>query len=262
MKKKIISFAIICFLLINSLMPIKTKATTYDAEMSSITYSDKTFLFNPVDLTYSNSVLNVVIETGLDMYEEIVLISYEPDEDNGLILLDNNTGQTMAIISNAKLFAIELYLFGIETPDYYQYVYKLYEWNISVNDVNENTITPNFIPKYTGEITLDREIKNIKYWNTSIISVYSGLNSPNNIFNWFWNTEGNQFLYQLLYNKGLNIGLNSQFLKQNWWVELWNGVDAFLSVEILPNLTFGLLFSVPLVFGVLHLILWIWRSGD
>lgn len=99
---------------------------------------------------------------------------------------------------------------------------------------------------------LNFDKNNIKSYLTSN-SFLPGYSSIGNILNNYYNNG---------YDIGYNKGINEQISTQNWWSSLWNGVDAFLSVELLPNLTFGLLFAVPLVFGVLHLILFIWRSGD
>ncbi len=96
----------------------------------------------------------------------------------------------------------------------------------------------------------------------------SGVSAVERVFNNYLVGGGNALdnyidtLKNSEFDRGYNAGLNEQLSNQNWWINLWEGVDAFLSVELLPNLTFGLLFSVPLVFGVLHLILFIWRSGD
>lgn len=127
------------------------------------------------------------------------------------------------------------------------------------------------IDTYSYELSQPNATINIDYDSTLETFVDIGFNSSQLkdylIYNGLqggYSALGNLLnaYYQQGASVGYNQGINEQLANQNWWVELWDGVDAFLSVELLPNLTFGLLFSVPLVFGVLHLILFIWRSGD
>lgn len=47
----------------------------------------------------------------------------------------------------------------------------------------------------------------------------------------------------------------------NILTSIFTGIGAILSIELFPHVTIGLFFLVPLFFGVLGLILWIWRHN-
>ena len=63
------------------------------------------------------------------------------------------------------------------------------------------------------------------------------------------------------YARGKSDGENYN-LHYFWLRNTLDAVNDFLSLELFPGVNIGLMVGVPLVFGVLRLILFIWRSGD
>jgi hypothetical protein len=80
--------------------------------------------------------------------------------------------------------------------------------------------------------------------------------------------EGYNVGYQLGQTEGYNTGYQagvsgdnavSSFI--NILTSIFTGIGAIFSIELFPNITIGLFLLVPLFFGVLGLILWIWRHN-
>lgn len=75
---------------------------------------------------------------------------------------------------------------------------------------------------------------------------------------------GRQVGYQLGYDTGYDDGASgnnavSSFI--NILTSIFTGIGAIFSIELFPHITIGLFLLVPLFFGVLGLILWIWRHN-
>lgn len=69
---------------------------------------------------------------------------------------------------------------------------------------------------------------------------------------------------QIGYNRGYDAGASgdnavSSFI--NILTSIFTGIGAIFSIELFPHITIGLFLLVPLFFGVLGLILWIWRHN-
>lgn len=252
-KKYIVIFAIVFLLMVNILKPFNLKATItndthYDIEINDnalvYTFPDYHSIYNKEFLGLNNTAI---------VYRN----------NNTLIAADEPIAPV-----NAYDYIWAWYFEIISQGDGdYAVVLNVYYLNAD-NFINGSF---EFIDTYTYEISEPKVLINVDYDSTLETFVNIGFNSLQLkdylIYNGLQNDYsalGNLLnaYYENGVNTGYDIGINEQLASQNWWVELWNGVDAFLSVELLPNLTFGLLFSVPLVFGVLHLILFIWRSGD
>ena len=76
--------------------------------------------------------------------------------------------------------------------------------------------------------------------------------------------EGKAKGYQLGLADGYEQGMRgdnavSSFI--NILTSIFTGIGAIFSIELFPHITIGLFLLVPLFFGVLGLILWIWRHN-
>lgn len=65
--------------------------------------------------------------------------------------------------------------------------------------------------------------------------------------------------YYAVFQQGYNQGqLNP--ITADWFETLFSRIQLFLNLQILPNITFGTLLSIPVVLGLLRLVLFIWRN--
>lgn len=76
--------------------------------------------------------------------------------------------------------------------------------------------------------------------------------------------DGKAVGYQLGLQDGYDQGMRgdnavSSFI--NILTSIFTGIGAIFSIELFPHITIGLFLLVPLFFGVLGLILWIWRHN-
>jgi len=68
--------------------------------------------------------------------------------------------------------------------------------------------------------------------------------------------------YEAIYQAGYSDGFNSAELgTANWFITSFRAVDAFLSIHIFPNITFGVLLGIPFVISVAWFIIRMFRGG-
>lgn len=66
--------------------------------------------------------------------------------------------------------------------------------------------------------------------------------------------------YNAGYQNGYEIGYTTALNNGGFLVGVFNSIDAFLSINILPGISIGLFFAVPLVLGLIELIAVFWRK--
>lgn len=66
--------------------------------------------------------------------------------------------------------------------------------------------------------------------------------------------------YNAGYQSGYDTGYETALNNGGFLVGVFNSIDAFLSINILPGITIGLFFAVPLVLGLIELIAVFWRK--
>lgn len=265
MKKKIITFVCIIAIVLFSLpfAPIKA-SNIYENTHYQLTINNNALIYTFPD--YHGSGWN---KTFLSVYDETndnnIILSNRINNtlyiNNDPLELDNCYNYIWAwyisiINSGVEDYEISLSVFNMLASDYYNGDFQLvgnYTFSYGSNQAIINIDYDSTLETFRD---FSYNVKNLKAY-LLYNGFQEGYSALGNLLE-AYETRG----YNSGYNLGYNRGVNENLANQNWWVDLWNGVDAFLNVELLPNLTFGLLFSVPLVFGVLHLILFIWRSGD
>lgn len=67
--------------------------------------------------------------------------------------------------------------------------------------------------------------------------------------------------YQSIYDEGYRAGVNANVGTVNWFVSAFSAVDAFLSIHIFPNITFGALLGIPFIISVVWFIIRTFRGG-
>lgn len=72
--------------------------------------------------------------------------------------------------------------------------------------------------------------------------------------------EGQNYGYNVGYQEGQS-GSNAVSKAVNVLSSIFGAIGAIFSIELFPGITLGIFFLVPLFFGVLGLILWIWRHN-
>lgn len=85
-------------------------------------------------------------------------------------------------------------------------------------------------------------------------------------FGGFINPDTNEpydYTYSFPYGQGYNAGLEAtnDYSLTGMLFQIFGGLGALLSIELLPNITIGAIVAVPLVFGIIYFILGK-RSGD
>ena len=68
--------------------------------------------------------------------------------------------------------------------------------------------------------------------------------------------------YEAIYQAGFRDGFaNAELGTANWFITSFKAVDAFLSIHIFPNITFGVLLGIPFVISVAWFIIRMFRGG-
>lgn len=260
MKKKIIVFfSVVALVIVSSLSFFKVGAVNRNYELRVDTEDNfLIYVFGDLHGTYDYPLI------ATDTYKIV-------DRNGNYYYFDQNYEEEYSILN---LYAFNIRYVNVGVDDYELYVDIYYLNPTNFEETNAFILLDNLTIQ-TQEMLVPEISLYIDFEYVIEIQNFAGISfsvNENTVYSYLKGNSMNpsaSTLGQLIesvkhnnYEKGFNDGINTQFTEQNWWVELWNGVDAFLSIELLPNLTFGLLFSVPLVFGVLHLILFIWRSGD
>lgn len=112
-------------------------------------------------------------------------------------------------------------------------------------------VIPNEITQDAFDEGLDRgrvigEAQANNYWNNYIQQYYESKTG-----------EGYKKIFQL----GKQAGINENIGTQNWFITSFQAVDAFLSIHIFPNITFGVLLGIPFVISVAWFIIRMFRGG-
>lgn len=222
----------------------------------------------------TSNVLYVIPQNDVNM-SKVLLSSYQPNADitSTLIWREHNNYYVANAEDNEIL---DIPLIGVSPQIVYNYVwaFQFYYsnktltiniYNLEYSQIDERS-NFQFVDSYIYNFFVDDNIIiNIDYTN------YLDMNKvpQNDITTEFYRTYMNNPLYLSAvnyynngYDAGFNEGVNTNLATPNWWTSLFNGIDSFLSIELLPNLTLGILVAIPLVFGLLRLILFFWRSGD
>lgn len=61
------------------------------------------------------------------------------------------------------------------------------------------------------------------------------------------------------YNNGYNSGI-AENLSSSWLSDMFNSISNFLAIQVFPGFQIGYLLSIPIVFGILRMILHIWKN--
>lgn len=224
-----------------------------------------------------NQYLAIFFNPGMDGFDNNVLIIDK-------FVLNNRVQDFQPIVTNERTFTIlnENYIDGLNTNP--SWVYYGWHYNLLLNALNFDY----------------REVGGITGENLMILFNTYGLNKAitpgyNQMISWAYDggyikgfnegylSGGNasaQEAYQEGYNYGYDVGLNrgeqigynrgynagmqgenaiSSFI--NILTSIFTGIGAIFSIELFPHITIGLFLLVPLFFGVLGLILWIWRHN-
>lgn len=68
--------------------------------------------------------------------------------------------------------------------------------------------------------------------------------------------------YDAIYQAGFSDGFaNAELGTANWFITSFKAVDAFLSIHIFPNITFGVLLGIPFVISLAWFIIRMFRGG-
>lgn len=251
MKKKILILISVLALMLCSFFngfKVSASPTHYDLNISN---NALVFTFPDFHGSYRKEFIEI---DG----EEIILRS-----DNSLLNGDNVIAPVNAYeyiwawYFEVKTIGIEDYIVNLSV--YYLKANNYRTENFTFVDMFEiPVVSSNVLISMDYDSTLETYV-DIEFDNTNIKQFleYNGLQPG-------YSALGNMLesYYQSGYSNGFDTGINNQLAEPNWWVNMFNGIDAFLNINLLPGFTIGALFSIPLAFGVLKMILYFWRSGD
>lgn len=167
---------------------------------------------------------------------------------------DTSTGNIYRCytFNNSKVSSTRYYLLFYLELDEFKIGYDSTEGFITLNLNNFRVCAfPSEITQDAFDEGLDRgrtigENQANNYWNNYIQQYYESETG-----------EGYKRIFQL----GKQAGINENIGTQNWFITSFQAVDAFLSIHIFPNITFGILLGIPFVISVAWFIIRMFRGG-
>lgn len=260
-KKIIVGISV--FALILCSFPFTLKADSIENEQTSFSvsipatteYKSLVYMFGQYHSTYQRNYISINSNMST---QQLITRGGDTLYVGGYSISPANVEDSVwAFILDYAVIGYEDYLITIDVYALSAFSLSLENWQHIETYQIGTTYSPEDLPFYT--LDTDNLIKVYNYSN----SQFNGLEQVKTTFSGQilnnYTTLGKILATQnsIAYQNGVNENLATP----GWWVKLFNGLDAFFAIELLPNITFGIIFSIPLVFGLLHLILFYWRGN-
>lgn len=186
-----------------------------------------------------------------------------------------------AVNTNVKLSDDKLYLAHVYPSGQYAFIY-LYEVNFIYDNGNIRFDLSNAIYNDNLPYNVDGSDRAISVRFNIYVNLLSKFENRSVVWggdqlNWVVNNYFNykEFIYPYIdraydagYVAGHSVGYDDGQAGENAISPIWNlfqgifgTIGAIFSIELAPHIYIGYFFLVPLFFGVVGLILWIWRRN-
>lgn len=224
---------------------------------------------------------DVVVYFSLPSFNNDYLLVYGDNNQDTILLTYDENNDYYIVNNNPQNILLKNYVYALKYQNTVNhYIFYIIEFGDNVSSVNDLTITQLF--------TVSFSTRTINYFNIYSVNIQFMFNSSvsatpqiilSNFFYFYSNTAYfNMYKnnYNLGYNRGYSTGYNEGYdggyddgqTGENAISPIWNlfqgifrTIGAIFTIELAPHVYIGYFFLVPLFFGVVGLILWIWRRN-
>lgn len=282
MKNKIIVFlgilGILAFSIFNHIKPLKVNAIDLNSSIHSNEYFILTIdeydysleapnemllytiniprYYGNVDTLSGNYYINgVVLRAYIKEYQQngfSYQIKYEYSANTDLI---SGVFRTETIELEEELYSYMLFIYNDYNENNHEYL--LYYGTFSVGtDVVKELIGSYYSFITSGNASIQFRLRqylgNNYYGGETISGLFTQIDgdfraSPFNVI------ATNKYKY------GYSVAI-SQRLSSNWLTDTFSSIGDFLAIEVFPGFQIGYLLAIPIIFGILRMILHIWKN--